>query len=271
MKSIVKRSLARVGIDVRRLPRTQTSTSPNGMTPATPLETCVLTLLGELNTLNVVQVGANDGKHNDPIYPIMKNNVERTRILLIEPQEQLLPYLKSNYEWHPDASIAHCAIGASSDFTLFGVRSDCWLDFVVPYAEPDWPVYRAPTGVTSTPRQHVATWVEKYYRGTYPVENVVVEIPCKSLPLSAVLANTPFESHVDLLQVDAESFDDEVIYQSDIPALRPRLINYESAHLTASRAAALQQFLASQGYALIPTGNDTLAIRERPIDGSMVT
>ena len=214
--------------------------------------------------LHVVQVGANDGKHNDPIYPFMRTHAESTRILLIEPQDQLLPFLRSNYEWHPDALIVQCAIGSPNDFMLFGVREDCWADCVVPYAKPDWPAYRAPTGITSASREHVASWVARYYRGTRTIDDVVVEIPCRSTPLAGVIEDTPFEEGIDLLQIDAESFDDEVIYHSNIPEVLPRMINFESASLTGHRATELSQFLGSEGYTLVPTGADTLAIRTRP-------
>jgi hypothetical protein len=70
-----------------------------------------------------------------------------------------------------------------------------------------------------------------------------------------------WRKEVDLLQVDAEGFDDEVIYNSDIDVTKPHLINFEAASLSADRHERLSKFLSERGYHLTPHGTDTLAIR----------
>lgn len=56
--------------------------------------------------LNIVVVGANDGRVNDPIYDFAMKIPDRTNILLIEPNKLLLPYLQNNYSSHPSHQIA---------------------------------------------------------------------------------------------------------------------------------------------------------------------
>ena len=222
-----------------------------------------MTLLGSGERLNVVQIGANDGMVNDPIFPFMKKHRDSTRVLLIEPQQQLIPHLKANYSWHPDATIVDAAIGPAGSMTLFSIREDCWAGCSAPYAR-SWPDYRAPTGITSTSRDHVRNWAAKHYRGPVEIDEVIVEMSVRCSPLAEVLDGTPFVNRTDLLQVDTEGYDDEILYHSDIPRLQPRLINFESAELPAERAEHVGRFLESNGYTLLPGTYDTLAIRAIP-------
>jgi hypothetical protein len=48
----------------------------------------------DTTSVNIVQVGANDGKTNDPIYDFVSDNKYKTNIILIEPAKQVTPYLR---------------------------------------------------------------------------------------------------------------------------------------------------------------------------------
>ena len=63
-----------------------------------------------------------------------------------------------------------------------------------------------------------------------------------------------------VLQVDAEGFDDQVIYHCALERSRPRVIHYEWVHLPGTRKSALESFLEERGYILADCGEDTLAI-----------
>ena len=71
-----------------------------------PITVALTTLLSVHDEIGVVQIGANDGRINDPIFPFLTNHIDRTRALLIEPQSTVLPYLRSNYAKHPRCH--HC-------------------------------------------------------------------------------------------------------------------------------------------------------------------
>src|SRR6056297_1960234 len=60
------------------------------------LETVFLTLTAaNRSDLRVVQVGANDGVTNDPVFPLFQKFARSA--LLIEPQSSLIPRLRDNY------------------------------------------------------------------------------------------------------------------------------------------------------------------------------
>ena len=64
-------------------------------------------------TINIVEVGANDGRINDPIYSFVMNHKETTCVLLIEPQAELIPFLQENYKEHRSVTIFNGAKGAA--------------------------------------------------------------------------------------------------------------------------------------------------------------
>ena len=206
-----------------------------------------------------MQVGANDGRLNDPIHPFIQRHPNQTRLLLIEPQASVLPMLKENYAEHPSAIIVQCAIGKPGVSTLWTIKQGCWEDFHPSYLVL-WPSYRAPTGLTSENRSYVESLIAKHYRGELPLEAVLGSFQIERRSLLDVLESSGFGFGVDLLQVDTEGSDDVVIMNSAIERLRPALINFESAHLSEPRMTAICEHLTSIGYEISDNGFDALAV-----------
>ena len=210
--------------------------------------------------MNFVQIGANDGRINDPIFPFVMRNRTATRILLIEPQPEIVPFLRENYTDHPDATIYGGAIGTGEALLLFRVKPELWNSYNPPYMK-DAPAYRVPSGFASSSIQHVRRHAEGNFRIDARLEDCIetISVPCATL--HALISRLSWAYDVDVLQIDAEGADDEVIYASDTDRLRPRLINYERSHLTEERRQRLEAFLTRQGYRILHwSGSDTVAI-----------
>jgi FkbM family methyltransferase len=213
-------------------------------------------LFGIKRQLNIVIVGANDGKTNDPIYNFSMRRSDATNILLIEPNKPLLPYLKSNYSSHPSHQIANCAIGKEGVLTLYSVKQEFWDQFQPAYAK-GWPSYRAATGVTSAIRCHL----EKALVGQSldPDSAIdILNIPAKEL--RSLLEELKWPTPIDVLQVDAEGYDDVVIYNSNLSHTKPKLIYYESCNLPNEKCNALKQYLSNRQYRIYEVGEDSLAV-----------
>lgn len=256
MKNALRSVLGKANLDiVRRLPRDLGRTGD-----IHPYEYCMTTLLAAGGPLHVVQVGANDGATNDPLFHFASSYPARTRMLLVEPQTALLPYLRANYSFHPDAVVFNGAVGPAGTLRMFCVAPAVWDKLGVPYAA-NWPLYRAPTGVTSARREHVAGWLRQHLSPGIDPEAAIEEIAVPCLTLPDLLREHDFPEQIDILQIDAEGYDDEVIFASDIGRTRPKIINYESANLSSEKARQLSQNLATRGYSLFRHGIDTLAIR----------
>src|SRR5690606_33634297 len=115
-------------------------------------EVAFSTLMSTKECAAIVQVGANDGTLNDPLHPMLRKFSARTKILLIEPQPTLIARLSENYKFHPDATIHNGAVGINRQLALYSLSEAAWADLDIPYAK-EWPIYRAPPGVTSASRK----------------------------------------------------------------------------------------------------------------------
>lgn len=227
---------------------------------ADPYQAILLSFMSSLSRLRMVQIGANDGMTADPMYNFVKRFPDKTELVLIEPQSVLIPYLKENYAFHPRAVIENCAIGPDGHLQLFAIKEQYWNKLkIVPYAI-NWPHYRAPTGVASSNRDHVERFLTKYLMPEYDINDVIEELTVPCHVLEEICRQAGLEGPIDVLQVDAEGCDDEVIYNSSIEMLQPRVICFETVNLSLERLEALRSYLASHGYEIIPNGLDALAL-----------
>lgn len=152
------------------------------------------------------------------------------------------------------------AIADTDKLTLFAVKKEYWSKLNVPYART-WPDYRAPTGVTSGDRKHVANWLKRY-SSLSNVDLAIEELQVISSDLISVLDRANIFDQIDILQIDAEGSDDMVIYSSNIAETRPRLINFEATALDQVKFVRLKSHLQLNGYILTRHGHDCLAIRK---------
>jgi FkbM family methyltransferase len=226
-----------------------------------PYDAALQTLLASRERVRIVQIGANDGSINDPVYKFVKHAKGRTEILLVEPQENLIPYLRESYAFHPDATIIQAAVGPPGTLDLYAVDRAYWSQLKqIDYAH-DWPEYRAPTGVTSAERAHVHKWLKEHLKKPDDADKAIrkFQVPC--MDVVGLLAETGFDKDIDVLQIDTEGFDDTVIYNANLDLLKPAIINFEGAHLPNERLAALTAHLQDHCYYMHLYGMDALAIR----------
>jgi FkbM family methyltransferase len=211
------------------------------------------------HNLNIVVVGANDGRVNDPIYEFAMRMSSKTNMLLIEPNKFLLPHLQKSYSSHPSYQIANCAIGQEGMLTLYAVKSN-WFDRFQPAYAKGWPLYRAATGITSANKEHVEKAL--LFEGINPDDAIEsINVPCQQL--SPLLAALNWSSTIDVLQVDAEGCDDSVIHAANIQSTMPKLIYFENRNIPEDRMNALVSYLSSQHYRTHKMGGDSLAVDSR--------
>jgi FkbM family methyltransferase len=226
----------------------------------TNLYSIALKVLIEIKpNLSIVVVGANDGRVNDPIYEFAMEMSSKTSMLLIEPNKFLLPHLQKSYSSHPSHQIANCAIGQEGVLTLYAVKAN-WFDRFQPAYAKGWPQYRAATGITSANKEHVEKALRR--EGINPDDAIEsLDVPCQQL--SSLLAALSWPTTIDVLQIDAEGYDDAVIQASNIQSTRPKLIYFENHNIPEERMETLVNHLSSQNYQTHKIGGDSLAIDSR--------
>lgn len=234
---------------------------PRGF-PSSPLHGALVAALSNRRRLNVLVVGANDGKINDPSWEFSHRFPDRVNIALVEPQPNLIPYLEQNYRSFPSAKIFNVAVADSPELTLYGVKAEYWPQLQVHYAtKRGWPVWRAPTGVTSTDRAHVEEWLKKIdVPKGIALDALIEEMVIPARPLAEVIDEAGFSGDLDLLQIDVEGGDAEVVASSLASGTRPCLIYFEANNTPSGWARPLFDELGAAGYHVFPTGRDVLCV-----------
>jgi FkbM family methyltransferase len=193
-----------------------------------------------------VQVGSNDGVHDDPLHDLIRRHPE-WRGIFVEPVASMFSRLRRNYHDDPRFVFLNVAVGRTR-----GTQNFYYVSEAAPAAVSGLPDWHSRIGSFS--RAHITTLLGP------TIEPFIVEAAVEAVPLADILAEHAVES-IDLLHVDAEGFDDEVLSQLDFGRYRPRVILIEHAHLSPLRDHRVRELLRGQGYSCRRLLGDYLAIR----------
>jgi FkbM family methyltransferase len=221
----------------------------------------ILSAASAMDLVDFVIIGANDGKINDPAYPLLAGPLKnKSSIVFIEPNNDIIPMLQHNFKFTEKKKIINAAVGNEENVTLYSIKKNYWAQCQPRYAE-GWPVYRAPTGITSTNRDFVSNWINKYKSGNFNTYDAIKSTKVKSKGLYQLLSENSQSQNVDVLQIDAESNDDKVIYACNLETIKPKVIYCEIVHLTPSRSARLTDHIQKNGYVTIKQKQNLLCIK----------
>lgn len=253
IESVIRNTLRKVGVEISYV-------SPDYKPEF--YSTVLSAAIAVQPSFNIIQVGANDGKYNDPIYDFVKKYKNRTNIILVEPQKELIPYLEDNYSYHPSSEVYNKAIGADvSKIQLYRVGREYWNKIDVDYGE-NWPDYRAPTGVTTSDKDQLLSWVSEHVRTKSQPDKIIEKYAVDVSKPQTILKRSEIVDEIHLLQVDTEGMDDEIVYAFFEDEIHPSVINIESKHLTESQRSKLETKLATKGYEIYNyTAGETLALK----------
>ena len=187
-----------------------------------------------------VQIGAHDGVHYDPIRPFVEKY--HWRGLLVEPQPEVYQRLVANYASEPQLMFAKAAVAAQNGkATLYTFKKS-----------PDLPDH-----ASMLASFNLGALVHNGHGYKGEIEPIIVP----ALDLNTLLSKHKI-TQVDLLQIDTEGYDYEIIKLLATASIRPDIIHFESAFLSASGKVECGEFLHSLGYRAVTIGNDTIAYRQ---------
>jgi FkbM family methyltransferase len=188
-----------------------------------------------------VQIGANDGLHDDPIRRHVLDHGWRG--VLVEPDPVHFSRLQSNYAGQRDLTLLNAAVGNGQSMTFY---------YIDPAATdlPGWT-----RGIGSLIEENV--W-------KHAAECPAVAKHIRSRPIPTVTVNEIFErlgtAEIDLVVTDVEGYDAEIIRQIDFTRWKPRCLYYESCHLARANHDALLAHLVKNGYLIATGGIDSAAV-----------
>lgn len=180
-------------------------------------------------------MGANDGIHADPLYPILQKYAWEG--MMFEPNPVMFERLQHN---HSDSKakiiFKQHAVGEEGSFVLYWCRED--------------------PGMASTHKSHVEQHIkDKQWE--------IMETIISMVPFDQALGDSNEFRNVDLLLMDTEGWDGKIILSIDFSKFRSDLIIFERTHLDQTTYDAVLLKLEGANYAVYDCGNDCIAISKK--------
>lgn len=240
MKRLIKKLFSSLGLDIGRLDRAK----------HIDMAAIFATLrVGEPHVssgLGVIQVGANDGVSNDPIFEAVHRFADKA--LLLEPQPDVRMTLAENYgKFRGELEIDSRAVSNEKKIILYQID----IGSVSTIAGVNL------SGVTSSDKDHVERYAKRYLGRKYR-HNFIKQFEVECVRLDELIARH-FDKMEVFLQVDCEGADWDVLQTLGIE--RPIAINFEMKHLKSSVIHKAFEWLRFEGYDLFPHAGDCLAIK----------
>ena len=214
------------------------------------LDVCI-DMLAIKNKLNIIQIGANDGKTLDPVY---KKNLEHgKKILLIEPQKIYNEILLNNYsDFKGELNIENVAIGEKNeDLEFYILKEEYWDEYKNKFG-------REANSLFSFRKELLAGLIAPRLGIKFSeIDNYITTLDVNIVSLQNLIKKYNF-NEIDLLQIDAEGYDFKII--NSLGNIKPKLINFESFRLSGGEWDSFKEFCKINGYGYIQGTMDTLAI-----------
>lgn len=212
-------------------------------------------------SLNLIQIGVNDGKLGDSIFNFCKKNRKIITGVFFEPQIKQFKKLKINYKSCKNFYFINKAIGTEDLMPFFRLNKLFQKEFSKLLKKNNF------SGLSSFEKDNLINRFKKY-ENFNPNKHISVETLKTYNVLKEIKINLKNKAHnfikkIDLLQIDAEGYDDIIIFNCNLDILKPVLINFEHKNLSSSKQRKLNKYLQSKNYtSFIYSRSDTLAIRQ---------
>ncbi|MFH5804412.1 FkbM family methyltransferase [Alienimonas sp. DA493] len=193
--------------------------------------------------LRFVQIGANDGVRNDPLYPLIERGGWEG--VLVEPVPALFERLRRTHRDRPELTLLNAAVAPEAGSRPF---------YHLPESEglPIWA-----NGLGSFLKESLLTHADKIPDVADRIERI--EVPC--VTYRTICEERGWE-RVDLVHSDTEGFDFEIVQSLDYDRFPPGLLLFEWVHLNGADRAACRRFLEDRGYEPLAGHWDAVALRD---------
>lgn len=200
-----------------------------------------------------IQIGANDGVMNDPIYKFNHTYSERVSGIVIEPLPDFFSSLVANYKSLPNIKPLNFAIhNSKSEMLVYRVKPE-YISKVPVFAR----------GIASFDPNH---WKKtSLIQDSSYIESELV----KCVSYSQLLIDNQVRK-IDLLIIDTEGYDYEILMNIDYIQVKPRIIRFEhgvrDSVMSEKNFTEIIDLLNSHGYQVIAETYDATAYLLNPED-----
>jgi FkbM family methyltransferase len=201
--------------------------------------------------INIIQIGGNDGFHNDPVCRFVKR--DHWKGVILEPQKNVFPTLAYVYKQNDITPLNKAIAKESGSIILYKIA----------FSQARWA-----TGLASFNKAAILSAIESGYVRKRALKDGT-ELPnnMEDYISEEIVETTSFEdliiNHqlgpINILQIDVEGFDFEVIKMINLNSIAPDLVSYEHEKLSNEDQKQAKYLLKSKGYKIIAMNRDTVA------------
>lgn len=201
------------------------------------------------------QVGANDGKHNDPVNKYFTHY--NWTGLLIEPQLDVFQEgLSKTYQNNNNVILENLALSPTTGELPF---------YRVAFSKERWA-----TGLSSFCRENIIEHIENGYIQKKAMADGIdmpsdIEKIIETVKVATMSVDDLFRKHnvrkMDVLCIDTEGYDFEILKLIDFQKYQPQLVLFESKNLSDNDFTEAKNLLMRNDYQLFWEKGDTLAIK----------
>lgn len=196
------------------------------------------------NKINIIQIGANDGKTNDPIYESLEKFKEKINLICFEPQKEAFSRLKENYKNFKNVTLINKAIGKHGNQNFYYIdQSELKKNF---YHQN----LKFSDGINSFEKKNLEKRL--FNKGIKKdLDRFIKKTLIETINLKKALDDIEIlekGKNLDLLLIDCEGYDDQVLYNADLEFFNPKLIYFEQKNLEDERKRSLLEFLNNRDY-----------------------
>ena len=189
-----------------------------------------------------LEIGANDGVSNDPVFPFV-DRFGWTGIM-VEPLPAAFAKLKKNYSAYSQVHLVNAAIGeVDGERTLYKIK-----EYEGQYGNA--------SQFASFNRGLIASQTAYVPNARNEIEEI--QVPC--MTIESLLTRYPVGS-INVLIIDVEGYDGQILRMIDFRRLSPAIIQFEHAAMDKTERKAVAGLLIGHGYRLFSDALDTIAYR----------
>ena len=204
-------------------------------------------------TFSFLQVGANDGVMNDPIYQFNMDNKSVISGFVLEPLPDIYDKLVKNYQSCPNITAFNLAIHETETEMVLHRVKPALAALVPEFAR----------GVASFDADH---WEKTTI---VPNAGYMEQVKVKCMSFANFIKSNGIDS-LDLLLIDTEGYDYQILMSIDFTLIKPRMIRFEHGVrdkvMSPDNFTAVCSHLNSFGYQIIAESYDATAYLLDPTD-----
>lgn len=201
----------------------------------------------------IVQIGANDGRINDPYFIHLRRN--NWSGLLIEPQKDVFEKLLRLYSSNANIKLENVAIDSSESLRVL---------YKISFTDKRWA-----SGLSSFLLEDLQKAVDSGYVEKRSREDKITIPDDKSSWITSELIKTTTLSNliikhkmdknkIDLIAIDTEGYDFEILKSIDFNHIKPKVVIYEYTHLSEQNLIDSQAFMINFGYKIEVAESDII-------------